>query len=90
LLRRITASILAGSLILAPAFGLSAFAQTAAPAPAGTEAQPAEPATPAPKMMKKKPGKLKTAQKAPKRKLAPKPKAPAAGDPGQQPAADPQ
>jgi hypothetical protein len=79
LLKTFTASLIAATLILSP---IGAFAQTAAPAPAGTDDQSAQPATPAPKAMAKKP-KVKTAQKmAPKHAKAPKAKAPG-GDQGQ-------
>jgi hypothetical protein len=84
LLRQITASLIAASLILTPALGVSAFAQTAAPA--GAQEQPAQAMTPAPKPMKKKPSGQKMVQKMAKpTKPAPKAKAPPATDQGQQP-----
>ena len=82
MLKKFTASLIAASLILSP---LSAFAQTPAPAPAGTDDQSAQPASPAPKA-KKKPVKKAAHKMAPKHKKAAKAKAPAASDDqGEQP-----
>ena len=84
LLKRFTASMIAASMLLAPALATSGFAQTTpAPAPAGSEAQPAQPASPTPKMAKKKPANTKMAAKKPAKKGG-KGKAPA-GDQGQDP-----
>jgi hypothetical protein len=84
LFKRFASTLISASLIFAPALGVSAFAQTAAPA--GAADQQAQPITPAPKAMKKKPAPMKTAQKAPKHmKAAPKAKAPPASGQGDQP-----